>query len=148
MFRFNRWVCALAVCLAVGAVYAKAIKVKGLVPVGVGVTENPDADGMAIANYHQGNNQTEIQMAITGFQPNTTYHVAFDPGIGKAYVLTNSAGNASSHHFVHFDVCAWGRVEVCAYVFIDDDDDPAEQGWGQRDADGSEDRAMGCTPCP
>ncbi len=148
MFRFNKWVCALAVCLAVGAVYAKAVKVKDIVPVGSGLIACPNGDGMAIANYNQGNGRTEIQIAITDFEPNTTYHLAFVPGLLKAYVLTNPAGNASSHHFVNFDVCGVGLSEVCAYVFIDDDDDPNEPGWDQRDPDGSEDRAVGCTPCP
>jgi len=139
MFRLNRLVWVVAVCMVVGAAYAAAVKVKGLTPVNDGVYESPDADGMAILNYHNGNNTTEITVAITDFVPDTDYHITVQPGIVDAPVVTNASGNANVHLPVFFDVCAIFQ-DVCVFVWRDDDSS------GIRSLD--EHRAEGCTPCP
>ena len=104
MLRFNRLVLVLGICLCVGAALGAAIKIKGLTPVGLGVNENPEGDGMAILNYHQGNNQTEVTVAITDFIPETDYHITVFPGTDDAPVTTNPAGNANTHQVVDYDV--------------------------------------------
>ena len=146
MFRFNRLALMLGVCAWVGIALGAAIKIKSLTPIGEGVAESPDGDGMAIMNYHQGNNATEITVAITDFLPNTDYFVTVNPGIIRASLPTNSSGNANTHESIDFDICKY-EPEVCVFIWRDDDGDL------ERDADpwwepGPEDRAYGCTPCP
>jgi len=99
MFRFNRVVCALAVCVAVGAALGAAVKIKVL-DTSMGL-EGPDADGMIILNYNQGQDETIVQLAITNFTPNTNYLFTLEsashclrPGGG---VITNDQGHATLH---------------------------------------------------
>jgi len=139
MFKFNRVVCALAVCAIVGVACGAAIKIKALTLTDLGMAESPEADGMAIMNYNQGNEQTEVTVAITDFMPDTFYYIAVEPGIGGAPVTTNSSGNANYHGVIGWDVCAW-EPQVCVYVWIDGNGDMLFQE--------GEKRAAGCTPCP
>lgn len=142
MFKFNRLVCVLLVCAVVAVAYGKAIKIKAISPVGLGVIENPDADGMAVLNYHQGNNSTESTVAITDFLPDTEYGITVVAlGGGATTVTTNAAGNANWHAVFDRDICEF-ETEICVVVWLDDDE-PADG----RDPDGSEDRAEGCAPC-
>lgn len=85
----------LAVCALAGALYAKPLKVKALTPAGPGVAENPDADGMAMMHYKEGNEaRTDIKVHIMGFLPNTVYGVQIDPGVSDPQAITtNPAGN-------------------------------------------------------
>lgn len=138
MFRFSRIVVVLAVGAIVGVAFAKAIKVKAFDWVH---EENPDGDGIAIANFHEGNNQTEITAAITDFLPDTDYMIAVRPGLDGAPVTTNAAGNANAHASPNFDICGFPG-DVCFIVWRDLDGDTF------RAPNGSENRAVGCVPCP
>jgi hypothetical protein len=139
MLRFNRVVCVLAVGALVGVAFGAVIKIKGLTPVGSGITESPDADGMAIVHYKEGKQLTEVNVAITDFMPETDYYIAVEPGIAGAPVTTNPSGNAHYHGEIGWDICAW-EPQVCVYVWIDDD--------GSGLFTPGEKRAEGCTPCP
>ena len=134
MFRFSRVVCAL-----VGASFGAAIKIKGLVLTDVGLAESPEGDGMAIMNYNQGNEQTEVTVAITDFLPDASYLISVDFGVYAAPMTTNASGNANFHGTVGFDVCAF-EPQVCVYVWIDDNSNAVR--------DDLEIRASGCAPCP
>ena len=135
MFKFNRLVCVLLVCSLVGVALAKAVKIKAFDWVHV---ENPDGDGMAIANYHPGNTNTEITAAITDFLPNTDYYLAVEPGLSGAPVTTNVAGNATTHAFTGFDICITGGVTFTVWRDLNND--------GLRQPE--EDRAQGFQACP
>ncbi len=117
MFRFNRVVCALLVCGCVGFAYAKAIKVVSLTPVGAGVTESPDADGMAILNYNVGQTRTEVQLTITDFLPNTEYTAdVLAIGGPSLRFTTNARGDGQGHSVAATDITDNGNA--CAYVTI------------------------------
>jgi hypothetical protein len=141
MFKFNRLVCMLAVCAVVGVAFGAALKIKAITPVGDGVTENPDGDGMVIMNYHPGHDQTEITAAITDFVPDRDYKVSVIPGLTFS-VTTNPAGNANDHGFFNGDICEYNEYGVTVVVWRDLNND------GFRALDLSEDRAEGFTPCP
>jgi len=138
MSRFHRIVWVLAVCACAGVAFGAAIKIKALTLTAVGEAESPEGDGMAIMNYNQGNEQTEVTVAITDFMPDTNYQISVDYGIYAAPVTTNASGNANYHGTITFDVCAY-EPEVCVYVWIDDGDMTRQDG---------EVRAYGCTACP
>ena len=100
MSTYKKVLCA-AVCagLVAGVAHSKALKVRQLTPAGPGTTLNPEADGFAIINYHDSTAaEAEIQVAITGFEPNTTYGVQVFPGVTDPMgITTNAAGNGSWH---------------------------------------------------
>jgi hypothetical protein len=131
MFRFNRLVCALLVCSCVGFAYAKAIKVVALTPVGAGVTESPDADGMALLNYNPGQTRTEVQVSLTDFQANTEYTVDVLTVYGgpTLRMITNARGNAQGHAIAITDITDGGNATAEVTVYIDSNDDyfPTEE---------------------
>ena len=139
MFRFNRLVCVLAVCAVVGVAFGAAVKIKAITPVGEGVTENPNGDGMVIMNYHPGHNRTEITAAITDFLPDTDYKVDVIPGVTFS-VTTNPAGNANDHGALSFDICKYNEYGVTVVVWRDLD--------GNGFWEEGETRAEGFTTCP
>ena len=143
MFKFNRIVWVLALGVVVSMAYGAALKIKDLVPVGLGAIESPDADGMAIMNYHPGHTDTEVQIAVTDLLPNTDYRVAVVPGILGGYITTNVSGNGHYHGTISTDVCLF-ESEICVYIYVDEGPEPNMQ----RAIDGSEDRLAGCVPCP
>lgn len=88
---------ALAICTAA---YAKANKVKCFCPAGAGVTLHPDADGMAILNFHPDDSSgghTEVHISLTDLAPFTQYQVQIRTTFGFATptISTNASGNAS-----------------------------------------------------
>ncbi len=134
---FKRSVSVLLVCLCVGVAYGKAIKVTDLIPQGV---ENADADGMAILNYNAGQDRTEVQVALTGFTPNTVYTVDVAAVGGKQLsVETNTAGNGQSHGSAAADMTEGGTACVDVTVYLDAN--------GNNFPDDGEVRATG-TNCP
>ncbi len=140
MFRFNRIVCVLFVCCIVGIAYGKAIKVTELVAVD---NENPTADGMVILNYNQGQARTEIQIAITDFEPDTDYKILVSTIFGGviASVTTNPSGNAQAHRIAITDITDNGNACADVKVFFD------TSGNGDYDVGIDELRAEG-TNCP
>lgn len=74
MFKFNRLVCAVLVCTCVAIAYGAATKIRSFVPQGL---ENPEADGMAILNYASGQDETIVQIILSGFTHDTAYDVVF-----------------------------------------------------------------------
>ena len=121
MFKFNRVVCGLLVCGCVGFAYAKAIKVVSLTPVGAGVTESPDADGMAILNYNVGQTRTEVQVTLTDFLPDTEYTVDVLTIFGgpTLRMTTNARGNAQGHGVALTDITDNGNETATVTVYID-----------------------------
>ena len=95
MSAVRRFLPLLVIGLVAGGLYAKNLKIKGLTPAGPGVTENPDADGMAHIHFKQNPEpSSEVKVHITDFLPNTTYGVQIDPGITDPQAITtNSSGN-------------------------------------------------------
>ena len=122
MFRFNRLLCGLVVCGTVAVAFGAAVKIKAFTPVGNGAIESPDGDGMAILNYHPGNDTTEIQFAITDFRPNTVYGVKLESDFGgfsaPEAIATNVVGNGTYHHTIPFD--RTGNPSVTIYVWDGD----------------------------
>lgn len=102
----KRWLPMLVIGLLAGGLYAKNLKIKGLSPAGPGVTENPDADGMAHIHFKQNPEpRSEVKVHITDFLPNTTYGVQVDPGITDPLAITtNPAGNGHWSAEVSFDL--------------------------------------------
>ena len=77
---------------------------------------------MAIINFHQGNNQTEITIAVTDFVPNTDYYLGATPGLVGAPVTTNNSGNANAHAFTTFDPCLYtDQVDVTVWRDLNGD---------------------------
>jgi len=82
----------------VAIAYGKAVKVTGITPTPES-PESADADGMAILNYHPGQDLTEVQVALTGFMPYTDYKVLVSgAGVVNIIITTNAAGNGSGHN--------------------------------------------------
>ena len=109
MFKFNRLVCVLLVGTCVGVAFAAAVKIKAFTPAGPGLIDNPDCDGMAILNYHPGNNATELQVAVTDFLPDTLYGLKLEAGgicggfSNPEAFMTNVNGNGHYHHSAPYD---------------------------------------------
>lgn len=74
MFKFNRLVCALAVCTCVAIAYGAATKIRSFENV---AESNPDADGMAILNYASGQDETIVQIILSDFTHDTAYDMVF-----------------------------------------------------------------------
>ena len=107
----------LALGMGVGFVYARAVKVTGLMPIG---SENADADGMVIANYNVGVGVTEVQCLLTNFEANRIYAVEVDGSGACAGLLitTNESGNGSGHSRAAADITDGGTgcIEVTVYI--------------------------------
>lgn len=89
---------ALALC---ATAYARATKVKCFCPAGDGATMHPDADGMAILNFHPDDSNgghTEIHVSLTDLAPFTQYQLQVRTTFGfiTQTVSTNAAGNTST----------------------------------------------------
>lgn len=108
MVTFRRWLPLLVIGLLAGGLYAKNLKIKALIPAGLGVTENPDADGMAHINVRQSPElRSEVQVHVTDLLPNTTYGVQVDCSASSGprsnfpqVITTNPAGNGHCSVFV------------------------------------------------
>ena len=147
MLRFNRLVAVVLVGVFVAAAFAKAIKIREITPYAETEEAANGADGMAIFNYHDGqnnNSSTEVTVAITDFIAGETYgaYVINAGGVNLPEVA-NPAGNANFHGFYTFDLCnEWnvGGLTVIIWRDLDGNLLPAP--------DGSEDVAEGWTACP
>jgi hypothetical protein len=64
MLKFNRVVCVLAIGLIVTAALGAAVKIKWFYT----YEPNPDADGMAMLNYVQGQDETIVQIVVSDFE--------------------------------------------------------------------------------
>lgn len=89
---------ALALC---ATAYARATKVKCFCPAGDGAVLNPNADGMAILNYHpdsSGTGHTEIHVSVTDLAPFTQYQLQVRTTFGflTQTISTNASGNSST----------------------------------------------------
>ena len=146
MFRFSRLIVVLAVCAIVTATLAKARKIREITPLAGTLEEGTDADGMAIFNYHDGqnnNSSTEATVAITDFIAGETYGAWVSPGGDVTFPeVANPAGNATFHGFFTFDLCIFGIPETKVTIYREQD------GTYGRAGDGSEDVAEGVAPCP
>ena len=146
MLRFNRVVCVLAVGLLVTVAFAKAIKIKEITPVAGTEEALNGADGMAIFNYHDGennNSSTEVTVAITDFMPGKTYGAYVIPGGGVDLPeVANPAGNANFHGVFTFDLCIWNEVGLTVVIWRDLDEN------GVYTPGVDEDVAEGWTACP
>jgi hypothetical protein len=146
MFRFSRLIAVLAVCAIVTAALAKAIKIREITPLPGTLEYGTDADGMAIFNYHDGqnnNSNTEATVAITDFVPGETYGAWVTPGGDVSFAeVANPAGNATFHGFFTSDLCLWNEVGITVTIWREQD------GTYGRATDGSEDVAEGFAPCP
>jgi hypothetical protein len=127
MFKFSRMLCVMVVCAVAGAALGAVIKIKDLTAVGPGLSENPACDGMSILHWkpQQGENgETQVNVVINNFQPNTVYGVRYEDQFGTGgefsqAITTNPAGNGHWHDSNMFDVTSSPRV----IIFIDDDND-------------------------
>lgn len=154
MFRVNRWMGVVALCLMVGVAVA-AIKVRDILPVGVGLIESPEGDGFAIFSVHPDADNfptTQVQIALTDYLPNTPYFITVLPGIPRAAVDTNAAGNGRFSGTIQFDVCnAPGTTgEISIILWTDDDGSGTRAGFNTPDdpSDDIEDRGFGIAVCP
>ncbi|MGB2984551.1 MAG: hypothetical protein WBE26_01600 [Phycisphaerae bacterium] len=143
MFKFNRLALVLAVCVCVGIALGAAIKIKDITPYAGTEEAATGGDGMAIFNYHPGNNETEATVAITDFVPGVRYGTWVIPG-GEVNVRENAnpAGNANWHGSFGFDLCLWNPDGITVIIWRDFD------GNDERAVDGSEDVAEGWVACP
>jgi hypothetical protein len=99
MFRFNRLVCVVLVCTLAGFAYSKAVKSRGLIAAGLGGVLTPDVDGMIIMNHHDSATPTtEVQIKVTGLEPQKTYGVQVFPGFADPLAFTSSASGNGAYH--------------------------------------------------
>ena len=120
MLRFNRLVCVVAVCLVVGVAFGAAIKIRAITPYEGTEEALAGGDGMAILNYHPGNNKTEATVAITDFVPGATYGAYLNPGGGvNLPEVANPSGNANWHGTYNFDLCLWNEDGITVYIWRD-----------------------------
>ncbi len=132
--------CAFLVLLCAAVTFGAAVKVRAIPAAGVnGLAENPDADGMAILNYHSGNNATEVQVIISDFLPNTTYGVKVEGGISgfsdPIAITTNAKGNGNYHNSTNFDITTNATVTI--YIWDGDIDSIFEISADELRAEGS-----------
>ena len=137
----------LALGMGVGFVYARAVKVTGLTPT---ATENADADGMVIVNYHGSPvDATVVQCLLNGFAAYTTYAVTVDgddaPAGAGLFITTNASGNGSGHSQVpQADLTDGGSGCIDIVVWIEKD---GFGGFNPNGPNGDDLRATG-TNCP
>ncbi len=123
MLRFNRLVCVVAVCLVVGVAFGAAIKIKAITPYEGTEEAAMGGDGMAILNFNQGVNKTEVTVAITDFVPGAVYGAYLSNGGGVALPeIANSSGNANWHGSYISDLCNW-QESITVYIWRDADGD-------------------------
>lgn len=141
MLRFNRMICALLVCMCVGMVYAKATKIFTFTSVNAGITENHEGDGLVMLNV-DAQGKTHVQVSMSKFLPDTGYFVTVLPGVGRAAVSSNPAGNFQWQGVIQFDVMSIDP-NPCVIVWRDDDGDGVRQR-NSGELFGTEDRSIGC----
>lgn len=129
MFRFSRLLCGITLFSAVGIAMGAAVKIKGF-DTSYGM-ESSDADGMAILNYVQGQDETKVQIIMSGFTPNTNYLFTFQsdshcmaPGGG---LITDEHGHATFHgeipNLSAFGDCGGGDWSDSDIVFTTESDE-------------------------
>lgn len=128
MLKFNRIVCALIVCVCIGVVYGRAVKIFSFIATDAGVIDSPDVDGMAIFNAHtlekaDGSREefTNVQVSFTDLRGNTDYILVVDPGFLGTPVTTNPAGNVQIQGIINSDVFSNGNI-VCVSILRDIND--------------------------
>lgn len=93
--------------LSSAAIGGGPVKIKAFIPEGPGITENNDGDGLAILNFKQNRNETQFEIAITDFLPNTVYGVKLDSDLGgfssPTAITTNSCGSGRFDFKLPFD---------------------------------------------
>lgn len=121
----------VALCAATAAV-AVPVKIKSLLPVGVGLTECPGADGMAKLKFEEfvpefGGPGITIHVHLHNFKPNTTYGISVDTLHGAidagTAVTTNSGGNANWLVTIPCDGQPADPVNSLVIVYRDSDSD-------------------------
>lgn len=98
MLKFNRVVCALAVCACVGVAFG-AVRITNF-----DISEpDPNADAMAILAYASGRDITNVQIMVSDFTPGAIYDVDLVDSAGErcfasfeAFVA-NSEGHGNAH---------------------------------------------------
>jgi len=117
MLKFNRIVCALIVCVCIGVVYGRAVKIFSFTATAAGMIDSPDVDGMAIFNvkileHADGSRQefTNVQVSFTDLLGNKDYFITVDPGLIEIPVTTNAAGNVQIQGIINFDVFSGGNI--------------------------------------
>lgn len=92
-------VVAMGACVAMAM--GAAVKFKSMEAVGVGLTANPEVDGMATYRYNADTTFSSIQVIAQDLQPQTTYSVLLESDVVNMSLLnvmtTNSAGNGQCH---------------------------------------------------
>ena len=95
----KRMALVLVVCLCAGVAYGAATKIHSFQVFGPEDVEN--ADGMAILNYAAGQDKTIVQIAISGFTPNTMYEVNIESPsqtlVPKNSISTDDQGHGTLH---------------------------------------------------
>ncbi len=104
---FARKVAVIVVLCAAAGILAGLcpVRIRSLLPVGDGATENPSADGMAKLSFIEsvpefnGLPGTQVHVHLYHFKPNTVYGVIVDTGFGgwdqPGAITTNAAGNGN-----------------------------------------------------
>ncbi len=134
MFRFNRVVCFLLVCSVPGLALGEgAVKIKTFTPVLTGESENPEIDGMVVANHDNGQGTSSsgvshVNVTVTDLQPETAYRawVTGGHGGGSLNLTTNKAGIAHAGTEFTNDVTTdfdGNPFNIHVYIFIDFDGD-------------------------
>lgn len=76
-------------------------KIRSFSPVGNGLIENVDCDGMAMISYSDHDGMTDVQVVLHDFLPNTIYGIKLTSDGGgfsdPIAVQTNPAGNGNYH---------------------------------------------------
>lgn len=97
-------VCVVTVLACTTLAYAAANKISSFTPVN---GENATADGMAILQYHPGQDESNVMIILSGFTPSTKYDFELvSPSHGSVAALdvleTDEEGNA------HFQIAFTG----------------------------------------
>jgi hypothetical protein len=120
---FKRVLCILPVMLALsGLAYGdtpnEKTKYNSFEPVGL---ENPTADGSALLHYKGASDQTDFQIMLDDFTPNTTYdYLLVSPTMGEAagcdVIVVDARGRG---HFKGTISGNWADAEIA--IFLSDD---------------------------
>lgn len=135
--------CAVvAIVAAAGAagMAGNTVRIKALTPIGTGITENPDGDGMVKVRF-SGLSDVEVHLHLHHFLPNTTYGLFMDVGgfggpDDGSLITTNSGGNAN----INFSFNGFLPTDnVLVVIFRDQDNDNSFSDLAERRAIGMPD---------
>lgn len=95
----NRLSMTVAACAFLAIAAGAGTKIRSFAPVGNGLSENADCDGMAMLKFDSRNGLTDVHVVLHGFLPNTVYGIKLESDGGgftdPIAVETNNGGNAN-----------------------------------------------------